>query len=257
MSPVGEDPEGGHDRLLEAVVAAVAADGAGAARLVHDVVREADAVREADGRRGARRSRRGALSVRLTEAFAAARPLALRRHRGLGVEPSTTDATLADIDRKIAAYGDDADIPWLIGIARADVLAFGRLQAARETGGRGRDLHVPEGGPLAPPLVDDALSRIRSAFPGEALVCTSWLLDPALSSLPAGSNIRAFAARFDVAGCAPTQEGGRAAAFFVFRRPLAEVLDPDAVRPRTTLERLVAERLRSGAGWSEPAGTLR
>ncbi len=193
----------------------------------------------------------------LAPALVAVLPDALEAHRALGVGDDVTRATLADVGRKIEAYGATVDVPWLVGLLRGDVLALGRLQFERAVTDEGRAIHIPEGGSLRPDLVDASLAEARAAFGDGPMICTSWLLDPALLQLPATSNIVAFARRFDVEPTEPGHEGDEAAAKFVFRRPLAEVLDPAAVTPRTTLERLVADHLRAGRHWSEPKGTLR
>jgi hypothetical protein len=193
----------------------------------------------------------------LAAALVAVVPDALERHDALGVPRGVTEATLADVGGKIDAYGATVDVPWLVGLMRGDVLGLGRLQFERETTDEGRAIHIPEGVSLRPDLVDASLAEARAVFGDGTLICTSWLLDPALLQLPATSNIVAFARRFDVEPADPGHEGDEAAAKFVFRRPLSEVLDPAIVTPRTTLERLVADHLRSGRHWSEPRGTLR
>jgi hypothetical protein len=193
----------------------------------------------------------------LAAALVAVVPDALERHRALGVAEDVTAATLADVGGKIDAYGATVDVPWLVGLLRGEVLALGRLQYEREATDEGRAIHIPEGGSLRPELVDASLAEARALFGDGTMICTSWLLDPTLLQLPETSNIVAFARRFDVEPTDPGHEGDEAAAKFVFRRPLAEVLDPAVVTPRTTLERLVADHLRSGNHWSEPKGTLR
>ncbi|MFB2600068.1 acyltransferase domain-containing protein [Herbiconiux sp. P17] len=260
----------------------------------------------------------------LAAAFLAVEPLAVRRHRRLGLSAEVTAATLADVGRKIDAYGASADLSWLVGLARADVIALGRLQFERWASPEGRALHIPEGGPLDPRAVDDSLRQARELFGDGPIVCHTWLFDPALRALPAESNIVAFASRFEVLGSvdehaaassdttaatatassfsaaassatsaatataaaassatavAAAASSATAAAYaaaagqdlahpsdpvaadhavakFVFRRPLADVLDPARVQPRTAVERIVASRLRSGAHWSEPRGIL-
>ena len=190
-------------------------------------------------------------------------PEAVERHRRLGVPADVTRDTLADVGRKLRAYGATTDVGWLLGLLRADVLALGRLQFERLPGPAGRAVHVPEQGPLDPPRVTAALQRAAAELGPGALVCTSWLLDPALpAGLPVQSNIVRFAARFTTPAAEAGPPGGEptpadhAVAKFVFRRPLAEVLDPAAVVPRTRLEHLVVEHLRSGRHWSEPCGVL-
>jgi hypothetical protein len=193
----------------------------------------------------------------LAPALVAVVPDALERHRDLGVDERVTAATLADVGRKIEAYGATVDVPWLVGLLRGEVLALGRLQFEREATDEGRAIHIPEGGSLRPDLVDASLAEARALFGDGTMICTSWILDPTLLRLPESSNIVAFARRFVVEPTDPGHEGDEAAAKFVFRRPLAEVLDPAVVTPLTTLERLVAGHLRAGRHWSEPKGTLR
>lgn len=199
-------------------------------------------------------------------------PEALARHRRLGVPDDAARDTLRDVGRKVRAYGATTDVGWLVGLLRADVVALGRLQFERVAAPDGRGVHIPEQGPLDPDGVDAALASARELLGPDPLTCTSWLLDPALpAGLPASSNIVRFAARFAVPddGAAarglgepvgpdagPTH-GDHAVAKFVFRRPLAEVLDPAAVVPRTRLEHLVVQQLRAGHHWSEPRGVLR
>jgi hypothetical protein len=197
-----------------------------------------------------------ALALTLTAAV----PEALRHHRDLGVPRDVTDATLADVGGKIRAYGDDVDVPWLVGLFRADVLTLGRLQFERQEHEGKRAIHIPEDGPLDPRLVDESLSRGREMFGQGRFTCTSWLLDPALRELPEHSNIVTFAARFDIVGSeehADADEGNSAVAKFVFRRPFSDLMADSGVTAGTSLERLVLERLRSGYRWSEPEGILR
>lgn len=190
-------------------------------------------------------------------------PLALARHRALGVSPQVTRQTLQDVGRKARLYGPDLPLDWLVGLLRADVVALGRLQFSRLSGPSGHDVHVPETGPLLPGLVDESLRRAVAELGATAFTCESWLLDPFVADeLPEGSNLVRFARRFTVpetarpTGPAPTRADAEVARF-VFRRPLTDVLDPARVTPRTTLERLVVRRLRAGEHWTEPRGTMR
>jgi hypothetical protein len=98
----------------------------------------------------------------LAPALVAVVPDALARHRTLGVPREVTEATLADVGRKIEAYGATVDVPWLVGLMRGDVLALGRLQFERATGDDGsRAIHIPEGESLRPDLVDASLAEAR------------------------------------------------------------------------------------------------
>ena len=193
----------------------------------------------------------------ITAVMLAVEQSAIAHHLGSGIPLEITAATLADVGRKIEAYGATVDRPWLVGLLRGDVLAFGRLQVEREVSADGRALHIPEGGALTPAEIDDSLALARRFLGDGAIVCTSWLFDPALSRLPESSNIAAFVSRFEVGAVEPSPSGSRSAAKFVFRRPLAEVLEPAVVIPTSGVERIVAEHLRSGRHWSEPRATLR
>ncbi|MFD0481807.1 hypothetical protein ACFQ46_04295 [Kineococcus sp. GCM10028916] len=179
----------------------------------------------------------------------------LARFRHVGLDAGTAEATLADVPRKVAAYGDGIDVPWLLGLARADVVALGRLQFERVAGTDGHAVHLPEAGPLSDEAVEDSLARAVEVLGARAFHCTSWLLDPLLPpALGPDSGIVRFAARFALGPVERGEEGDRAVAKFVFRRPLREVLD--LVEPRTRLERLVVGHLRAGGHWSEPRGLL-
>ena len=182
---------------------------------------------------------------------------AVRRHRSLGLSEGRTAATLADVGRKVATYGADAPLWWLVEILRGDVVAAGRLQVQRVPAADGAALHVPEGGPLTPDAVDEALAEVRRVVGPVPLHCTTWLFDPVLDGLAPTSNIRRLRVRFDVAPAAPSPEGDEDACRFAFRRTVAEVLDVETVHPRTSLERLVAGHLRAGGHWSVPRGTVR
>ncbi|MFC8599052.1 hypothetical protein [Isoptericola sp. NPDC057191] len=184
------------------------------------------------------------------------------RYRGFGLPDQVAVQTLADVGRKVRWYDGDIDTPWLLGLLRADVVGVGRLQAERVPGEHGRALHVPEAGPLAAAAVDEALTGLRRLLDDAPMTCTSWLLDRRVLELRPDSNLVRFRARFDIADGEPAPaeddvtDGDRAVARFVFRRPVAEVRDRAEVHPSTSLERLVASTLRSGAHWTEPTGHL-
>ena len=58
-------------------------------------------------------------------------------------------------------------------------------------------VHIPEGEPLTPSLVDDSFSLALSMFNPALFACVSWLLDPELSKLlPSDGNICHFMNRF-------------------------------------------------------------
>lgn len=201
---------------------------------------------------------------RFTAALAELRPEVLARFAGFGLDTAIAEATLADVPRKVAAYGDGTggtgggiDVGWLLGLARADVVALGRLQFERTATDGGHAVHVPEAGPLTDESVDASLATAGRVLGAREFHCTSWLLDPLLPpALGPGSGIVRFARRFAVEPAERDEAGDHDVAKFVFRRPLREVLDPDLVQPRTRLERFVAGHLRGGGHWSEPRGSL-
>ncbi|AXH35064.1 hypothetical protein DVJ78_06235 [Humibacter sp. BT305] len=186
-------------------------------------------------------------------------PEARERQLALGIPADVVEATLGDLRRSHRPDDAASVLDWMIEILRGDVVQIGRLQVERRAGEWGYALHIPQEGPLDPESVDASLARIRSFTGSDRFSCTSWLLDPVLQGELPASNIAAFARRFElVLPDHPSgEDGAEAAARFVFRRPLAEVLDPAAVVPRTSLERLVAGRLRAGRGWTQPVGVLR
>ncbi len=194
----------------------------------------------------------------LLAALVAVVPEALERHVAQGIVAEATAAGLRDVGRKARAYGVRTVLPWVLSILRGDVIELGRLQVERVPGPNGYGLHIPEGGPLTADVVSDSLARIRTVLGDVPLVCSSWILDPALQEdLPTG-NLAAFARRFaiEVADDPNAGSGSDAVVKFVFHRPLAEVMDEDAVVPTTSLERAVARRLRSGYLWTQPIGRL-
>lgn len=183
-------------------------------------------------------------------------PLAVARYRELGIPDDVMAHSLADVGRKISAYGPTVDLPWLVRVMRADVLAFGRIQLERTTVDGVRALHLPEGGSLSAEEIDRSLAAGRAFLGSEPVVCTSWLLDPLLGELPARSNIAAFARRFAVGEVVRSEEADHAVAKFVFRLPLAEVLALPAEALTTSVQRLVHSHLSAGTHWSEPRGLL-
>lgn len=192
----------------------------------------------------------------LVAALTAVAEDARARHREQGLDEEVSLATLADVGRKHALYGAASVLPWILGILRADVVQLGRLQVERRRGPHGHALHIPETGPLAPGAVDASLARARELTGAVDFSCESWLLDPRLRDGLPGTNIAAFAARFElIEGPEPSAEASEDAAKFVFRRPLRDVRAPGVVTPQTRLERLVATQLRSG-DWTAPTGVL-
>jgi hypothetical protein len=186
-------------------------------------------------------------------------PAAAARLEAAGVTGTVLEDTFADVGRKIGTYGDDGIRGWAVELLRGEVVTLGRLQFERAVGKHGRHIHIPELGPLDPASVDDALERARRWFDDDAgFCCASWLLDERLAALGDSSNIVRFQRRFRQVVAddpEPPEEADRSVAKFVFRRSPRDAiaLDPGLL---SSLQRLVAEVLRSGGHWTEPLGIL-
>jgi hypothetical protein len=221
-------------------------------------------------------------------AFAARVRAQFEAHAALGVDPSVTAATLADVGVQVArsrrmfgrlcvetaswvAAQFRGRLYWVGGLQlepglltdQGGVEWYPEAEAARLGPGMGRGdlalrLHIPSGG-LDPASVDDALGRARGfarahlGFDPVVATCTSWLLDPQWEEvLGEGSNIVGFQRRFTLVGRG--QPGESDVFRFVFGMP---VVDVAAAGRRTRLERAVVERLESGGAWQVRTGWLR
>ena len=90
--------------------------------------------------------------------------------------------------------------------------------------------HIPRTGPLTPESVDQAFAAARDFFatyfpeyPARAFVCSSWLLDPALSDACPDSNLAAFQRRWSPDRRAVSRRG---------RRPVLRLQPPRTDRAR-------------------------
>ena len=202
-------------------------------------------------------------------AFAARVGAQFEAHGALGVDPSVTVATLADVGVQVARsrrmFGRLCleTAAWVAAQFRGRLYWVGGLQlepgllvdqggvewySPEEAAGLGSGmgwgdmalrLHIPSGG-LDPVSVDEALGRARGfarahlGFDPVVATCTSWLLDPQWGEvLGEGSNIVGFQRRFTLVG-----EGrrGESDVFrFVFGRP---VVDVSGVSGGTRLEQI-------------------
>ena len=138
---------------------------------------------------------------------------------------------------------------------------LGRLQFNLHPvdGGWVLSTHIPRTGPLSPDSVDHAFSTARHFFatyfpdyPVRDIICSSWLLDPALTEALPGSNLAAFQRRWRLTG--ERHPGEADVLFFVFHR--RDAADLDSLPADTALRRAIRERLASGQGWSSFAGRL-
>jgi hypothetical protein len=199
-------------------------------------------------------------------------------HAARGIAEEITRDTVADLDlwiedelRKTGRPGL-ANLPWLLNHFSERLIALGRLQYRFErfprevAAGFGPEaeapvlsLHIPATGPLAPSVCDASLRVARGFFPRHyperpvrALVCYSWLLDPALTEhLPAGSNIVAFQRRFRIFSLPGADDAP-------FRALFPEAwCDAHGCRPRTALQAALRDRLLAGGTWAVHGGVLR
>jgi hypothetical protein len=176
----------------------------------------------------------------------------------LGFPREVAEASLADIRRKDELYAELVDDGWLLDVFQGRVVTLGRLQFETRAGERGRGIHIPESGPLAPASVDDSLALAREYFgSGETYVCTSWAFDPQLRALPERSNLRAFAERFEITPAEPTEDAVRSLAKFVFRATPDDVVARGLPRDPSALERIAYDVLSQPGTWSEPSGVLK
>ncbi len=198
--------------------------------------------------------------------------------RGIGAQ--TTRRTLWDIGQQVylhhrvhGAVGMNKGW-WLSHHTSHHLFRLGRLQFQR---GRARralgpippgepflDVHIPEDGVLDAAGCDASLEQagrfFADHFPDEHprhYACTSWLLDPALTTLlPAQSNILHFQRRFELHDL---RDGPSSVFEFVFDRPDLDPSDrPDlSSLPRDTrLRRAIVDHYARGATIRMGVGTI-
>lgn len=203
-------------------------------------------------------------------------------HAVRGVPEAVSRATFADLDLWMenhrARHGAPGlgEIAWLHNHFTGRLLALGRLQYRFETfppelaplapAGLAPpahapvlSIHIPATGPLAPEACDRSLAAAAVFFPRHypdrpvrALVCYSWLLDPALADyLPRDSNIVRFRRRFVVFPLARDDDAP-------FRALFPEAwTDAASCRPRTALQAALRDHLLAGRRWAVHGGVLR
>ena len=143
------------------------------------------------------------------------------------------------------------ELEWIELIWDGKLSELGRLQF-EDHGDGVLDVHIPETGlPLDPTACDASFARAREVYPSHHTApCTSWLLDPQLAeALPRASNIVRFQRRFELRN--EGKDGNDDVLRFVFH---TYDRDLDRLRPRTTLEGALVERLRAGGTWRAPTG---
>lgn len=192
-------------------------------------------------------------------------------HLRRGIPEEISWASLAELGQQVAVnrfthdrFGLDT-YGWMRTSWSGGLIWLGRLQFAPKptTHGWVLDTHIPRKGPLTPQSVDDAFELAARFFPlhfpecpPTAFACTSWLLDPTLVEvLPETSNLVSFQQRWTLMG--QGYQADESVLYFVFGRradPDVEI-DPDALTPTSTLQRIVLDRWRSGQHWSAWSGT--
>lgn len=223
--------------------------------------------------------------------YAAALPGLLRWHADHGLDPTTSEATVADVGAQVAAHrrvsgrGGLTDQGWLVLHATGRLVRVGRLQvavgradpalaaAAGVPAGTGLlDVHIPAtGDPMSPAACQHSLAVapgvVAQLHPGlePALVtCHSWLLDEGLSTLlPVDSNIRGFARRFTLLPGDGAEEPDEDVRRFLFTVPPGtgvEALPRDSSLRRAVADRMATgQQFRSRSGWARldapPPGT--
>jgi hypothetical protein len=203
------------------------------------------------------------------EAFLRFAPVVHAYHLDLGISPTVSAASLADlglqlrINRRVhGRFGLDT-WAWLTLHMAGNLFRLGRLQFHLVPGaGQGSEwvlgVHIPEDGGLSPDLVDASFAEARSFFPRNfpdkpayKATCDSWMLDPYLVERLPKSNIASFARRFTLDHCseAPTD-----AVYFTFRQ--RGLHDLDKLPRETSLQRVVLERIDDGGAWQLGHGHL-
>ncbi len=182
-------------------------------------------------------------------------------HAGRDIDPKVSRASLSDLGQQAWVHRRTYDTfglhtyGWMRVAWSGALYWLGRLQfnLTRYQGDWVISTHIPESGPLTPDRVADSFGRARAFFarhfpdyPTRLFHCSSWLLDPQLTEvLPADSNMARFQQLWQLRGDRRTGDGD--AIFFVFRR--RGDVDPATLPQRTTLERAIVDRLKTGGHW--------
>ena len=195
-------------------------------------------------------------------------PDVARFHAGRGIAEEVSWASLADLGQQAwvhrQTYGEFGlhTYGWMRIAWSGALYWLGRLQfnLQRDDGGWVLSTHIPATGPLAPAAADDSFRQARDFFarhfadyPTADFHCASWLLDPDLAAaLPADSNMAKFQRRWRLYG-EPMRGDGDVLFFTFFRRG---DVDLATLPQRTTLQRVIVDRLRSGGHWNVWQGRL-
>jgi hypothetical protein len=186
----------------------------------------------------------------------------LRRfHRDHQIPAAVSAVTLTELAQQVRVHRQTFGrfglhtYSWMRQVWSGSLYWLGRLQfnLERLDDGWVCSTHIPQTGPLSPAAVDDAFGRAAEFFPRyfpehpvADFWCASWLLDPVLAdALSPASNIARFQHRWNLYG--DPMPGDEDAVFFTFSR--RGTVDLAALPRRTSLERVVGDRLRDGGHW--------
>jgi hypothetical protein len=210
-------------------------------------------------------------------AFAAEVPALTAWYRQHEVGMDVVADTLADVGHHVAlhrratgAFGLDAG-PWISAHFGGGLFRLGRLQfmlrrrRLREPAPPGHerdpwllDVHIPATGPMLPGAVSRGFDRATGFFPRHfpqqpvtVAVCHSWLLDPYLSDhLADDANLVAFQEAWTAYGSRDNAPDDPL--WFLFHtRDLTKV---PALPRKSTLQRVVLERIEAGGTWQRGHG---
>ncbi len=137
---------------------------------------------------------------------------AYEAYEARGISQDIYFATFHDIQIWCAvckkSYGEYGleEYQWLQEHIRLQLFRLGRLQFqpytfSRENNQTVLNVHIPEGDPLHPDLVQDSYAQAKAFFKDipPMFICSSWLLYPGLHDiLPASSNILAFQSDYEL-----------------------------------------------------------
>ena len=188
-------------------------------------------------------------------------------HAKRGIPADISAASLSDLGQQVwvhrltfGTFGLHTH-DWLTIAWSGALYWLARLQFNLQPEGDGWVLstHIPRTGPLTPEAVDHSFAEATRFFatyfpdyPTREFVCSSWLLNPALTATLPDSNLAAFQRRWQLTG--EGYPGEADVLFFVFsRRGPAEL---DSLPRDTALRRAILDRLASGEGWSSLTGRI-
>ena len=188
-------------------------------------------------------------------------------HARRGIPADTSATSLSDLGQQVwvhrltfGTFGLHTH-DWLTIAWSGALYWLGRLQFNLHPEGDAWVLntHIPRSGPLTPESVDSSFAAATRFFatyfpdyPTRDFVCSSWLLDPALTAALPDSNLAAFQRRWQLTG--DGYPGEADVLFFVFSRRGS--VDLDSLPRDTALRRAVLDRLTSGKGWSTLTGRI-